>query len=120
MPTTQHLAAQQGAVLGLDLDAADRLGVRGVRVLTQLVEDRDLVIDRLGDIRGLPQQRADRPVQGLHHHPGPGVLVSGQRRQPATDRGDRGGRQHPVGVNGGLGDREQRRLRQPAFSHHLA
>ena len=87
VPAGQHLAPQQGAVLGLHLNRADRLGVGVVHLGPQLGDHLELLVHRLGPASGACRyQRPDRAVQRPVHDLGPAGLVVGQRGQPAADR----------------------------------
>ena len=79
-----------------------------------------LLVDRASQLRRLGHQRPDRPVQGLVHNPGSAHPVVRQRGQPAADGLHRGGGQQPLGIDGGLGHREQYRIAKAALAHHLS
>ena len=120
VPAIQHLAAQQAAVRGLHRHRPRGLGVGLLGVAAQGLQGGGLIGDRLGDPRGVGDQRPDRTVKGLHHHRPAAHGVVGEFGQPAADRRDGRVRQQAFGVHLGFGDGEQRRGAQAPLAHHLA
>ena len=118
LPAHRHVTAHEAAIGQGRTHGALGLGEAAVDRGPELVGSADLRVEGVGQVVAAQDVVAHRSVEGRAHDEGAGLVVAGEVVQPVDDRFDGVGREQAVGVDGRLGDREQRGVRQTARGHH--